>query len=392
MPRPRRWGARELARLTAMVEQDSLFYWNGPQTAALLEAFRHHYPFAECFPTSSGSAAVHVAIAALRLQPGDEVIVPAITDMGSVIGVLYQQAVPVFADVDPHTYNLDPVDVQRRLTARTRVIMPVHLAGTPCDLPSLRRLARDHSLTIVEDCAQAWGARCEGEPVGLSADLACYSFNDYKHLSCGDGGLVASNQPRFEAQLPKWGDKFYDRVTSERNPSELAPNYRMSEPQAAVAAAQLDRMEEIVAARRRVGRQLHDGLVDVRAVLRPEVRPGDEASYWFYLVRLDLNRLSVNRDEFTRALQAEGVPAEAGYIAQPVYRYSVFQHHRFFGGRWPARELGLTAMDYREVRCPTAEAILTDSVRLIVNEAMSESYVAKVIRAVRTVAARLEKS
>src|SRR4051812_3151780 len=142
-PQPKRWGATELARLTAMVDQKSLFYVRGPQTAALLEAFRRLYPLQHCFPTSSGSGALHVAVAALRLKPGDEVIVPPITDMGSVIGILSQQLVPVFADVDPRPYNLDPADVRRRITPRTRAIMPVHLGGNPCDMAGLLAVARE---------------------------------------------------------------------------------------------------------------------------------------------------------------------------------------------------------------------------------------------------------
>ena len=389
MPRPQRWGQPELARLTAMVEQPSLFYWEGPQTTALLQEFRRHYPLRECFPTSSGSAAIHVAIAALRLQPGDEVIVPAITDMGSVIGILYQQGVPVFADVEPHTYNLDPADVRRRLTGRTRAIMPVHLAGNPCDMEALLGLAREHQLEVIEDCAQAWGALWQGQPVGLFGQLACYSFNDYKHLSCGDGGLVASNDERFAGRLGKWGDKYYDRVTGLRDPEELAPNYRMSEPQAAVAAAQLTRLAGIVAERVRIGRQLQEGLGGIAGLSLPQIRPGDTSSCWFYLVRLDPARFPVGRDAVVQALQAEGVPVEAGYIPKAVYQYPVFKHHNFFGGHWPVRELGLTQMDYRSVRCPVAEAVLADSLRFVVNEAMSETYIDKVVHAVRTVLHRL---
>jgi perosamine synthetase len=388
MPRRQRWGEPERARLTAMVQQPSLFYWKGPQTTALQEEFRRDYPLKAVFPTSSGSAAIHVALAALRLQPGDEVIVPAITDMGSVIGVLYQQAVPVFADVEPRSYNLDPVDVRRRLTPRTRAIMPVHLAGNPCDMGALRALAVEHNLIVIEDCAQAWGARWQGQPVGLVGDLACYSFNEYKHLSCGDGGIVATSDPRYAGNLNQWGDKYYDRTSSDRNPTDLAPNYRMSEPQAAVAAAQMTQMSELMVERFRIGERLAQGLSGVAGLLPPEVRDGDTHSYWFYLFRIEPERFRVNRDELSRALAEEGVPAEPGYIPRVVYRYDVFQNHNFFGGRWPVRDFGLTQMDYREVSCPMAEAVLADCIRVTINEAMSDAYVDKVVHAVRTVLGR----
>jgi dTDP-4-amino-4,6-dideoxygalactose transaminase len=391
LPLPHRWGAAELARLTAMVGQSSLFYWKGPQSEALLAEFRKHHALAHAFPCSSGSAALHIAVMALRLQPGDEVIVPAITDMGSVIGILYQQGVPVFADLDPHTYNLDPADVRRRLTPRTRAIMAVHLAGNPADLAALVALAREHKVALIEDCAQAWGARWQGQPVGLQGDISCFSFNEFKHVSCGDGGIVATNDTHLGAGLSKWGDKYYDRVAGGRDPEELAPNYRISEPQAAVAAAQLTKLVEITTTRVRVGTQLTRGLAGAPGLHLPAVRSGDTHSYWFYLLRLEAGRFKATRDEFAAALTAEGVACTAGYIPRPVYQYPVFQNHNFFGGRWPVRELGLTKMNYRAVSCPVAEAILQDGVKLTVNEAMTEAYVTKVVSAVRTVASRLAK-
>ncbi|PTY08416.1 glutamine--scyllo-inositol aminotransferase [Opitutaceae bacterium EW11] len=391
LPIPQRWGRAELEKLIAMVEQRSLFYWNGPQTQQLLTEFRAQYPLQYCFPTSSGSGALHVAVAALRLQPGEEVIVPSITDMGSVIGILYQQGVPVFADIDPRTYTLDPADVARRITAKTRAIMPVHLAGNSCDMAKLVALAREHHLTVIEDCAQAWGARWQGSPVGLAGDLACYSFNDFKHVSCGDGGMVGTNQEALGRGLSKWGDKFYDRIGGGRNPEELAPNYRMSEPQAAVAAAQLTKLPEIAARRNRVGTSLTAQLSETAGLILPSVRPGDTHSYWFYLFRLEPGRFRVSRDEFAAVLSAEGVSCTAGYIPSAVYQYDVFQHHNFFGGRWPVKELGLTDVDYREVSCPVAESVLSDSIKLTVNEAMEDRYVDQVAHAVKTVARRLAK-
>jgi dTDP-4-amino-4,6-dideoxygalactose transaminase len=299
--------------------------------------------------------------------------------------------VPVFADLEPHTYNLDPADVRRRITPKTRAIMAVHLAGNPCDMAALVALAKELRVPLIEDCAQAWGACWQGQPVGLQGDIACYSFNEFKHVSCGDGGIVATNDARLGPGLSKWGDKYYDRVTGGRDPEELAPNYRISEPQAAVAAAQLTKLAEITAARGRAGQQLTAGLTGTPGLQLPAVRPGDTHSYWFYLLRLEPGRFKATRDEFTAALVAEGVACTPGYIPRPVYQYPVFQNHNFFGGRWPVRELGLTKMNYRAVSCPVAEAILQDGVKLTVNEAMTESYLAKVVAAVRQVATRLAK-
>ena len=252
----RRWSAAELARLTAMVDQPSLFYYKGPQCDAMLAEFRRTYPLQWGMPASSGTAALHIAVAALQLPPGSEIITSPVTDMGSVIGILYQQLVPVFADIRPHTYNLDPDDVRRRISPQTRAIMVVHLAGNPCEMDALMAVAREHNLFVIEDCAQAWGAAYRGKPVGLFGDLACYSFNEFKHVSCGDGGIAGTNDPRLGPTLSKWGDKHYDRVTNDRNPEALSPNYRISQPQAAVAAAQLTKLPAIIGTHIRLGMRL----------------------------------------------------------------------------------------------------------------------------------------
>ena len=392
VPQRQRWGEAELARLTDMLRQSSLFYWKGPQTTALLDEFRRQYPLKYCFPSSSGTSAIHVAILALRLRPGDEVIVPPITDMGTVIGILYQQAVPVFADLDPRTCNLDPSDVRRRLTAKTRAIIAVHLAGNPCDLAALTMIAKEHNLVLIEDCAQAWGARWQGRPVGTIGDFGCYSFNDFKHISCGDGGIVGTNDERFGPSLCKWGDKCYDRISGTRAPEDLAPNYRMSEPQAAVSTAQLTKLPEIASRRNHAGELITSRLADVPGLLTPAVGKGNAHSYWFYMARLELSRFTQPRAEIVATLKAEGVAVVAGYIERPLYRYPVFHNHSFFGGTWPIRDAGLTAMDYQAVSCPVAEAILADSILLSpFNEAMTDAYLEKVARAIRTVLQRLAR-
>jgi len=383
-----RWGAEELARLTAMVDQPSLFYVNGPQCSAMLDEFRRTYPLQYAMPCSSGTAALHIAVAALQLPPGSEIITSPITDMGSVIGMLYQQCVPVFADIQPHTYNLDPADVRRRITSKTKALMIVHLAGNPSDLDALMAVAREHNLFVIEDCAQSWGATYRGKPVGLFGDLACYSFNEYKHVSCGDGGIVATNHPKLGPGLAKWGDKHYDRVTHNRNPEALSPNYRMSEPQAAVAAAQLGKLETIIAAHVRLGTRLLNGLrqMALPGIALPDVDPRDTHSFWFCLLRFDATKYRCTRDDFVAALVAEGATAVAGYIPKPVYRYPVFQNHNFFAGGWPLRDAGLTSMDYRRVHCPVAEAMLADGISLPITPSLTNEIVDQTVTALGKVA------
>jgi len=381
-----RWGDEERELLNTMLEQNSLFYWKGPQTQLLIERFQKYYPLNYVMPCSSGTAGIHIAVQAAGIKPGDEVIVPPVTDMGTVIGVLYQQAVPVFADLEPGTCNLDPADVRRRITPKTRAIIAVHLAGNPCRILELRKLADEHDLVLIEDCAQAWGAKLNDQPVGTFGHIGCYSLNDFKHIGCGDGGIVASSDERFGPVLQKCGDKGYDRLRGTKTPAFLAPNYRISEPQSAVAAAQMDRMEAIASRRETLGTRLGRQLAGIPGILPHEVGPEAFCSYWFYLLRMEEGAFSVDRVQFVEALKAEGVTANPGYIPMPLYQFEVFRNHHFFGGQWPVRDMGLTTMDYREVSCPSAETTLKTCIQLKLHQDMDEDYIDGVARAFRKVA------
>jgi len=319
MPRLVRWGEPEGQRLNALIEQDSLFYWKGPQTALLIEQFRKVCPLLHVMSCSSGTAAIHIAVAAAGIGPGDEVITTPITDIGTVIGVLYQQAVPVFADLEPDTYNLDPADVERRITARTRAIIAVHLAGNPCDMRALTSLAQKHRLVLIEDCAQAWGARYRGKPVGKFGDIACFSLQNSKQVTCGDGGVVASSHGQYGPLLQRYGDKGFDRLAAGGLFDAFATNYRMSEPQAAVAAAQLARVEPIAAKRAVLGNLLTEKIAGGPGIEPHRVHHEDRSTYWFYMFRVRPGALGCDRTRFVEAIAAEGVAAAAGYIPVPLY-------------------------------------------------------------------------
>jgi dTDP-4-amino-4,6-dideoxygalactose transaminase len=386
LPRLVRWGEPERERLNSLLAQDTLFYWKGPQTTLLTDRFRKICPLRHVMPCSSGTAALHIAVAAAGIGPGDEVITSPITDIGTVIGVLYQQAVPVFADLEPNTYNLDPADVKCKITPKTKAIIAVHLTGNPCAMDALKALAEKHNLVLIEDCAQAWGARYRGRPIGTQGHIACFSLQNSKQITCGDGGIVASSDERYGPRLQRYGDKGFDRLETSGLFDAFATNYRMSEPQAAVTAAQLTRVEAISAKRSRLGNLLTENITGVPGIEPHKVRAEDRCTYWFYMLRVRPEALKCDRAEFVKALAAEGVQAGAGYIPVPLYGNPVFQKHGFFAGRWPLKEMGLTAMDYTKVCCPEAESILKTGVRVTIHEGMSDEYVLSVADAFRKVA------
>lgn len=388
-----RWDEQEQRQLRAAIEQPSLFYWQGrgpnKQTATLIERFKQYCPREHVVTCSSGTAAVHIAIAAAGIGPGDEVITTPISDIGSVSGILFQQGVPVFADLEPATYNLDPQAVARCITPKTKAIVAVHLAGTPCNLAPLQALAEQHGLVLIEDCAQAWGAKYRGRPVGSIGHVACYSLMNSKHIGSGDGGVVASSDPKIGPALLRFADKGNARSDPAYRWDQtavLATNYRMSELQAGFAAVQLTRLEGIAAKRAALGRVLIEGITDLPAVMPPAVDAADRGTFWFFYFRLRLERLKCNRAEFAEALRAEGASCSAGYIPVPLYQLPYFQNHGFFAGRWPVKELGLTAMDYTRVKCPEAEAILATGIQCTLNEAMDEALMRETAAAVRKVA------
>lgn len=380
-----RWGETERKQLEAMLRQNSLFYWKGPQTALLIERFREVCPVKYAHNCSSGTAAIHIAVAAAGIGLGDEVITSPVTDIGTVIGVIYQQAVPVFADLGVGTHVLDVADVERRITPKTKAIIAVHLAGNPCDMDALRALADRHKLILIEDCCQSWGAKYRGRPIGTVGDIACFSLQDSKHITCGDGGLVGTSDARFGPLLQKYGDKGNDRSTPVSFDG-FATNYRMSEPQAAVAAAQITRLEEIVAKRNHLGNLLTEKIADAPGIIPHQMHPEDRAVYWFYMFRLKPQAFKCGRSAFTKALMAEGASVSGGYIKVPLYGEPVFQNHGFFAGRWPVKEMGLTDMDFTKHKCPNAESLLTEGIRVHIKEYMTEEYILGVAEAIQKVA------
>ena len=259
----------------------------------------------------------------MNLNPGDEVITAPITDMGTIFPILAQNAIPVFADLDPDTLCVDPADVERRITPKTRAILPVHFCGNACDMAAILAIARQHNLSVVEDCAQSFNARQQGKKVGTMGDLGCFSFNQHKHISCGDGGVAITNDAQLGERAELFSDKAWPRSGDRRDHLFLAPNYRVTELQAAVALAQLKKLDWITNTRRDLGNLL-TSLIDNATGVRPmRVGPQGECTYWFYWLRVD----GSVRDEFARAMTAEGLPATAGYIEHPVYLYAVSYTH-----------------------------------------------------------------
>ncbi len=388
----KRFGKEELKHLEEALEQNTLFYWNGNKVKEFNEKFAQMYGVKHCVAASSGTASIHVGLGAAGVTAGDEVITSPITDMGSVIGILYQNAIPVFADLDPHTYNMDPESIEGKITEKTKAVLVVHLAGNPADMDAIMNIAKRYNLKVVEDCAQSYMCYYKGRLAGTIGDVGCFSLNDFKHISSGDGGMCIMNDEDTFLKAFKFADKNYSRLSQDaqalRKIDFLAPNYRMTELQGAVALAQLDKLEWICQKRHEYGEGISKGIEGLQGIYPHMVTDGGRCSFWFYMFRINERELGASREEFSKSLAAEGVPNQAGYIPACVYEYELFVKKNAyqgtdcpFGCKFYGKDI-----NYYKGMCPVAEEILDTAVRIPVNEFYTKQDMNEVIEAIRKAA------
>jgi len=383
-----RYGEEELAELREALAQGTLFYAQGKKVSQFEEAFAARYGMPHCIAASSCTGAIHAAVAAVGVGPGDEVITAPITDMGTLAGILFQGGVPVFADLDPHTYNVTPESVSACLSPRTKAILAVHLAGNPCDSEGIAEVARRAGVAFIEDCAQSYLASLNGRLAGTFGDIGCFSLNEYKHIACGDGGMCLTRDPALARRIRMATDKAYSRDPgASRFPEFLATNYRMTELQGAVALAQLRKLDAICAARHAHGERLTRLLQGTPGLHLPRVLPGGYSTYWFYLFRVDEAALGVSADQVAEALRAEGVSAGAHYIGCCVYDWPAVRNHRTL-----IADRISNVSSVQSPCCPNAEAILQTCVIVPVHEAHTETDVAETAAAIRKVACHYAQS
>lgn len=383
----KRFGLEEAKELLEALEQNTLFYHFGNKVKQFLADFNEMYKVPYSVATSSGTAAIHVALGAAGITVGDEVITSPITDYGSIIGILYQNAIPIFADVDPHSYNMDPASIEACITKRTKAILVVHLAGNACDMDPIMEIAKKYNIKVIEDCAQAYLTEYKGQLVGTIGDYGCFSTNDFKHISTGDGGIVSINSGNEEDyyRTHAFVDKNYKRIGTslDRTPSSLAPNYRMTELQGAVGIAQLKRLHWLCGRRTELGSALTEGLKDLPQLDTMEVAPDSRCTYWFYMFRLVDGKLNCTRDEFGAALDAEGIKNRLGYIPSVIYMQPMFQNKQaYLDSQFP---FDLTGVDYQQGDCPVAEEVLKTAIQVPINEFYTDQDIMETIKAIRKV-------
>jgi len=371
----RTFGEEELAELTEVIRSGRLGRNEGTKVKAFEQAFSRRWGVPYATASTSGTAALHLAIGAINPDPGDEIITTPITDFGTIIPILMQNAVPVFADIDPETWCLDPVSVERCITERTRAIILVHLFGRPADPDPILDIARRYGLRVIEDCSQAFLTESKGRLVGTIGDIGCFSFQQSKHMSCGDGGMTITKDEELAWRIRLFQDKGWPREGNLRTHLFLSPNYRMTELQGAVGLAQLKKLDDVVRRREERARQLTLALSDVPELRPIRLGPGDRASYWLYPMHVDTVSLGVSTKELAYALQQEGLPARAGYV-EPMYKVPAIRERQTYGrSGYPFVGVREKEVVYPDGLCPHAEAMAERMILLAWNEGYTEEHV-----------------
>ena len=359
------------------------------ETVAFQEEFARAHDCRYGIAAANGTGTLEIGIRAMDWGIGDEVIVPAYTYVASSTAVLQNNLVPIFVDVNPRTYNIDPSRVEAAVTERTRAIMVVHFGGQIADMDALGEIARRHCLTLIEDAAHAHGCTWKNLKVGSMGAFGSFSFQASKNMTSGEGGIITTNDHDLAVRSDSllWAGREVGRPWYEFH--RLGWNYRITEFQAAILRIQLRRLDEQVALRDRMGTLLAEKLSDIEGI-RPCWRDPrvTRHGYHLFMFGVDEAKLGVKRNVFLDALAAEGVPASSGY-AFPLYANPMFVEKRFINGAFPLGTEYHADIDYSSfaAQCPVAEkACNGEAVWLTQNLLLGgEEDVADIAAAVRKV-------
>lgn len=322
----------------------------GPKIAEFEKTVADYVGAKYAVAVSNGTAALHVACMAAGIGEGDEVITTPITFVASSNCALYQGAKPVFADIDPRTYNIDPEDVKRKITDRTKAIIPVHFTGQPCEMDELHQIAKEHNLLIIEDAAHALGSDYKGARIGALSDMTEFSFHPVKHITTGEGGMVTTNNKELYERLKLYrahgitrdpsmmtsndGDWYYQQL-------ELGYNYRIADFQCALGISQMKKLEAFVSRRRELAERYNKAFADCSGIIIPWQKDGCNSSWHLYVIQV----VTKDRKTVFDALRKNNIGVNVHYI--PVYTQPYYRNH-----------------GYQDVVCPNAENVYKNIISL----------------------------
>ncbi len=350
----------------------SPYLTTGPKVKEFEQTFAKYVGSPQAVAFSSGTAALHAAMFAAGIAPGDEVLVPTMSFAASANAVLYVGAKPIFVDSLPDGFNLDPSDVVTKITPRTKAIVVVHFAGQPVDLETIHRLAREHRLLVIEDAAHALGAEYQGKKIGSLSDMTIFSFHPVKHITTGEGGMVTTANLDFVARLRRFRHHGINVDVIQRDAAQqwsydmvdLGYNYRLTDIQCALGISQLRKSERFLSERERVARAYKDRFASVDYLTTPPEAPAKGRHSWhLYVVRLDTNKFGTSRDAIFQHLRQRGIGVHVHY--RPIHLHPYY------------RALGWKAGD-----CPTAERVFERMLSLPIFPSLTEAMIDRVTQAI----------
>ena len=346
-------GSEELENLKTVIESGTLTSTKGQFVKQLEADFASLMGAKHCHASASGSAALHTAFAAIDPEPGDEFITTSITDMGALTPIVYQGAIPVFADVDMRSCNVTAETIEARISERTKAIVVTHLFGNPCDMGPIMDLARSKNIPVIEDCAQAFEATYHGQKVGVIGDIGCFSMQQGKHITTGEGGLCVTNDDELARRMFLFINKAWGYGDSNPDHYFLAPNYRMNELTGAVAVAQLAKIGFSVSQRQEMADLFSAKIADIPGIQTPDILSNATHTYWKYCLTIDPAVIKGGAVGLATALKQYGIFSAPRYIQKPAFCCQVFSEQRTFGNsRFPFTLARPEAIDYSKELFP----------------------------------------
>lgn len=326
------------------------FLTTGPKIAEFEQTVADYVGAKYAVAISNGTSALHAACFAAGIGPGDEVITTPLTFAASANCVLYCGGTPVFADVDPKTYNIDPEDIRRKITDRTKAIIAVHLAGQPCDMDAIHSIAREHGLIVIEDGAHALGSVYKGKKVGSLSDMTTFSFHPVKPITTGEGGMIVTDNEEFYKKMVLFRSHGITRDASmmTRNDGpwfyqqfDLGYNYRITDIQCALGCSQMKKLDRFLARRKEIVARYNEAFADCDNIITPYQLSDTESGWHLYIVQVK----NCDRRQVFETMREKGIGVNVHYI--PVYMHPYYQEH-----------------GYENVHCANAEEIYSHIISL----------------------------
>lgn len=327
-------------------------FLGGKEVIKLEESFRKKFDVRYAITFNSATTALDAAVCALGIGPGDEVIVSPYTMSATATCILMNMAIPVFADIEMDTFNLDPKSIKKNITDKTKAILVVNLFGGSARYDEIMKIAKEHNLKVIEDNAQGPGAKFNDKYLGTIADLGIFSFNCHKTIQCGEGGVLVTNDKRYayRAQLKRnHGEVILDDLNDDD--AIFGSNYRLTELQAAIADEQLKKLDFLNEKRIHLANYLTKKLNDIDGLTPPFVLPNTKHVYYLYPIKFD-EKIGISRDLFVKAVEKEGFFLNHGY-PKPIYLMKIFQNMKIF----PNSKFPFSCQEYKEGLCPNVERL-----------------------------------